>query len=208
LLRTVDSRPISAQTGAVSKTADENRMEFRARDHSVIQRGKNRAPSIKTDAGALLKAAKKKTKTTQLKPVIGWREWAAFPDLGVKRINAKIDTGAKTSAIHAFQIKEIPFGSKIYVEFYLHPLQRRRTPEIFCRAPIVGKRVIRSSNGEQEVRCVIQTRLRLGTSSWNIDLTLTDRDSMGFRLLIGRDAIRRKFIIDPGASYLLGDRSQ
>lgn len=135
---------------------------------------------------------------------IGWREWAGLPELGVEKINAKIDTGAKSSALHAFRIKEIDVDGEPYVEFYVHPLQRRKKPELFCRAPVSDKRIIRSSNGQEEERFVIRTPLSLGGRLWKIDLTLTNRDSMGFRMLVGRDALRRKFIIDPGASYLLG----
>ncbi len=155
-----------------------------------------------TDLSAPPDAAKKKAKKRP-RPRIGWREWAALPDLGVDRINAKIDTGAKTSAIHAFRIREIELEDQPHVEFFLHPVQRRKTPEIYCCAPLVGKRVIRSSNGQEEERIVIQTHLHLGPRLWKIDLTLTNRDAMGFRLLIGRDALRRKFLIDPGASYRL-----
>ena len=156
------------------------------------------------------KEAANKTAETTVKKIkrprdqIGWREWAAFPELGVEKINAKIDTGAKSSALHAFRIKEIDVDGEPYVEFYVHPLQRRKKPELFCRAPVSDKRIIRSSNGQEEERFVIRTPLCLGGRTWKIDLTLTNRDSMGFRLLVGRDALRRKFIIDPGASYLLG----
>ncbi|WP_375204014.1 ATP-dependent zinc protease family protein [Hyphococcus sp.] len=147
---------------------------------------------------------KKTTKKKRERPLIGWREWAALPDFDVTGVNAKIDTGAKSSAIHAFRIREVVLDGVDHVEFYLHPLQRRKKPEVFCRAPIAGRRVIRSSNGQEEERYVIETRLRLNGRTWKIDLTLTNRDAMGFRLLIGRDALRRKFLIDPGASYLLG----
>ena len=142
-------------------------------------------------------------KTKKLRPMIGWREWADLPDFEISRVNAKIDTGAKSSAIHAFRIRETVLDGVDHVEFFLHPVQRRKKPEVFCRAPVADRRVIRSSNGQEEERYVIETRLRLGGRLWKIDLTLTNRDAMGFRLLLGRDALRRKFIIDPGASYLL-----
>jgi hypothetical protein len=147
------------------------------------------------------KTSKKKNK--KVRPMIGWREWADLPDFEVDHVNAKIDTGAKSSAIHAFRIREVVLDGVDHVEFYLHPLQRRKKPEILCRAPLVDRRVIRSSNGQEEERYVIETRLRLGARVWKIELTLTNRDAMGFRLLLGRDALRRKFYIDPGASYLL-----
>ncbi len=147
------------------------------------------------------KARKKKSK--KMRPMIGWREWADLPDFEVERVNAKIDTGAKSSAIHAFRIREVVLDGVDHVEFYLHPVQRRKKPEVLCRAPVVDRRVIRSSNGQEEERYVIETQLRLGERVWKIELTLTNRDAMGFRLLLGRDALKRKFYIDPGASYLL-----
>ncbi len=153
----------------------------------------------------------KKKKTVKKKKErlrIGWREWADLPDFEVKGVNAKIDTGAKSSAIHAFRIRETVIDGVDHVEFYLHPVQRRKKPEVFCRAPVADRRVIRSSNGQEEERYVIETRLRLDGKVWKIDLTLTNRDAMGFRLLIGRDALRRKFLIDPGASYLLGPKEK
>jgi hypothetical protein len=149
---------------------------------------------------------KKTKKKKATRSMVGWREWAALPDFDVKRINAKIDTGAKTSALHAFRIREVMLNGVEHVEFFLHPLQRRRKPEVFCRAPLVGQRVVRSSNGQEEERYVIETRLCLGGKVWKIELTLTNRDAMGFRLLVGRDALRRKFVIDPGASYLLNGK--
>ena len=153
---------------------------------------------------AMLEAKKPVAKKTKkLRPMIGWREWADLPDFEISRVNAKIDTGAKSSAIHAFRIRETVLDGVDHVEFFLHPVQRRKKPEVFCRAPVADRRVIRSSNGQEEERYVIETRLRLGGRLWKIDLTLTNRDAMGFRLLLGRDALRRKFIIDPGASYLL-----
>ncbi|MEO0880199.1 MAG: RimK/LysX family protein [Pseudomonadota bacterium] len=137
---------------------------------------------------------------------IGWREWAAFPELGgaASRTKAKIDTGAKTSAIHAFRVKEVVRDGVPYAEFFLHPAQKRKKPEIFCSAPIADRRLIRSSNGSVQERLVINTVLSMGARAWRIDLSLANRDEMGFRLLIGRDALRKKVIIHPGKSFLLG----
>lgn len=145
-----------------------------------------------------------KQKTAAARPLIGWREWAAFPDLGVERIHAKIDTGAKSSAIHAFDIEVEETAKKQFVRFCLHPRQRRKTPEIFCRLPLVDRRLVRSSNGQAEERLVIETRMQLGGVCWPIELTLTNRDAMGFRLLVGRDGLEDRFLIDPAASHLLG----
>jgi len=159
-----------------------------------------------SDSDLLARALDAKSKPKRPLPVIGWREWAALPDLGVDCINAKIDTGATTSAIHAFRVSEVKIDGARHVEFYLHPRRRRKKPEVFCRLPVVDKRTVRSSNGQEEDRFVVRTRLRLGPRIWKIDLTLTNRDAMGFRMLIGRNALRRKFIVDPGGSYLLGPR--
>jgi len=135
---------------------------------------------------------------------IGWREWVAFPDLKVTRIKAKIDTGAKTSAIHAFRIKEVMKGGAPHVQFFLHPEQKRKKPEIKCVAPVIDIRRIRSSNGETQERYIIESLMKLGGREWPVELSLSKRDDMGFRLLIGRDAITKKVIIHPGKSYLLG----
>lgn len=137
---------------------------------------------------------------------IGWREWALLPELSgeAARIKAKIDTGAKTSAIHAFRIREVKRAGRACAEFYLHPEQKRKKPEIFCSAPIKDRRLIRSSNGDVQERLVIEAILSMGGRAWRIDLSLANRDEMGFRLLIGRDALRKKVLIHPGKSFLLG----
>jgi hypothetical protein len=136
--------------------------------------------------------------------MIGWREWASFPGLGVARIKAKIDTGAKTAALHAFRIRTTVRGGVEYAEFYVHPEQKRRLPEIFCSSPVVDRRRIRSSNGIVEQRLIIRVLIRLGERAWPIEVSLANRDAMGFRLLLGRDALRKKFLINPRASFLLG----
>lgn len=136
---------------------------------------------------------------------IGWCEWAGLPSFGVESIRAKIDTGAKTSSIHAWRIREIMLGGKAVAEFVIHPIEGRSRPEVLCRAPIVGRRVIKSSNGIGSRRIIVRTRLRLGKRSWPIDLSLANRDEMGFRLLIGRDALGERAVIHPAREYLLGE---
>ncbi|MBC8268287.1 MAG: ATP-dependent zinc protease [Rhodospirillaceae bacterium] len=145
---------------------------------------------------------KKKQKTH-----IGWREWVGFPELGIDRIKAKIDTGARTSVIHAFRVRKLDDADEPRVEFYLHPVQRRLKPELYCTARIVDERIVKSSNGESETRYVIITPMRLGEETWPIELTLSDRDQMGFRVLAGRASIRGRCIVDPGSSFLM-DRKQ
>ena len=128
-----------------------------------------------------------------------------MPDLGGVRIKAKIDTGARTSAIHAWNIRQFTEDGKAWVSFDLHPVQRDNRTKIACRAPVHDIRRIRSSDGATQTRIVIRTRLTLGGSTWPIELTLTRRDQMGFRMLIGRTALKRRALVDPAKSFLCGD---
>jgi hypothetical protein len=148
----------------------------------------------------------KKKKLKPDRPVIGWREWVALPELLELPIKAKIDTGARTSSLHSFGTRRFSNGGAPHVEFMLHPLQRRALPEIACVAAIKDERWVRSSNGASEKRIVVETLARLGPVDWMIELTLADRDVMGFRMLLGREAIRRRFLIDPGRSFRQSSR--
>ena len=136
------------------------------------------------------------------KQVIGWRETAALPDLGVDAIKVKVDTGARTSAVHAFEIERFQRDGAEWVRFFLHPVARHSIPEIECEARIVDEREITSSTGERQKRIIISTTLRLGDREWPIELSLASRDQMGFRMLIGREAMRGHAVVDPGRSYL------
>jgi hypothetical protein len=136
--------------------------------------------------------------------VIGWREWVSLPDLGIARIKAKIDTGARTSALHAFHVKHTRVNGVDGLRIGVHPLQRRTDIEHFFFAPIVDQRWVTDSGGHREKRYVIESRLALDGFSWPIELTLTNRDSMRFRLLLGRTAMRGRIMIQPDKSYLLG----
>lgn len=133
---------------------------------------------------------------------IGWREWVGLPELGVHAIKAKIDTGARTSAIHAWKIEPFQRGGEIWLRFELHPEQRSKAGAIICEAPAVDRRHVRSSGGHVTSRYVIRTTLALGTASWPIELTLTNRDQMGFRMLLGRTALKGGVLIDPARSFL------
>jgi len=136
--------------------------------------------------------------------VVGWREWLSLPQAGIPAIKAKIDTGARTSALHTFQIETFRDKGIPCVRFGIHPLQRRRTPELFCTAGIVDRRRVTDSGGHSEMRYVIETLVRLGEYEWPIEITLTDRENMRFRMLLGRAAMQRNFVVKPTSSYLAG----
>lgn len=142
--------------------------------------------------------------TTRRRARIGWREWVALPDLAVSRVKAKIDTGARSSALHAFGVERVRRRGKDLVRFAIHPLQRSSRREVVAEAEMVDERIVRSSNGVHAIRPVILTRLELLGDAWLIELTLASRDEMGFRMLLGRQAMRGRFLIDPGRSYLAG----
>jgi len=127
-----------------------------------------------------------------------------LPDFEEARIKAKIDTGARTSAVHAWDIMAFEKDGAKWVRFELHPLQKNNTKRIYCDAPVMDERLIRSSNGQITKRFLIRTRLKLGSRTWPIDLTLSRRDEMGFRMLLGRTALSGRTLIDPSASYLCG----
>ncbi|MEY2976246.1 MAG: ATP-dependent zinc protease [Prochlorotrichaceae cyanobacterium] len=131
-------------------------------------------------------------------PILGWREWVSFPVLNLPPIKAKIDTGARSSALHAFDIQL--FDS--YLRCKIHPLQKDDQTIVEIECPYLGCKTVRSSNGQVENRPVIHTQVTLGMQSWDIELTLTNRDLMGFRLLLGRQAIRNRYWVDPGRSFL------
>ncbi len=133
----------------------------------------------------------------------GWREWIALPGLGIERIKAKLDTGARTSALHAYNMQPVSIDGVQHVRFSVHPIQRHRHPAVACQAPLVDERVITSSSGKPEHRYVIETLLRLGDEEWPIEVSLTNRDEMSFRMLLGRQALRRRILVDPGSSYRL-----
>lgn len=137
-------------------------------------------------------------------PTIGWREWLSLPELGVPHIKAKIDTGARTSALHAFSLSTFRDKGVLMARFRLHPLQKRTDVVVECTAPVADRRWVSDSGGHREKRVVIETPVRLGDHEWPIEMTLTNRDTMQFRMLLGRTAMNHRFIVDPGRSFLLG----
>lgn len=143
--------------------------------------------------------------TERERDIIGWREWVALPELApAARIKAKIDTGAATSSIHAYRLRVFDTDDGPVAHFEIHPKQRSRAGTVEVEVPVVGQRRVRSSNGQSEMRPVIRTTLNMGGRSWPIELTLTARDEMGFRMLIGRKALRRHAIVDVSRSYVAG----
>lgn len=140
------------------------------------------------------------------RPTLGWREWVTLPDLGIEALKAKIDTGALTSSLHAFDVKPFKRSGTAMVRFKVHPVQRNRKIVTAAEAPLLDWRAVRSSSGHQDLRPVIETTLCVGDDQWPIEVTLTRRDQLGFRMLLGRRALRRRVLIDPGRSFLRGRR--
>jgi hypothetical protein len=138
------------------------------------------------------------------KPILGWREWVALPELKLAEIKAKIDTGARSSALHAFAIEPYRKGGQRWVMFAIHPLQKHSDVSVECHAQVKDRRMVTDSGGHKQRRYVIETQLVLGQSVIRAEMTLTNRDTMRFRMLLGRTAMGGRFVIDPGASYLQG----
>ena len=143
-------------------------------------------------------------KSSPPRPAIGWREWIALPELGIKRIKVKVDTGARTSSLHASKLEFFTRGGKRWVRFDVHPKQRDTSQTVHAEARLLDQRPVKSSSGQAERRVVIHTPMRFMDESWPIEITLTGRDEMGFRMLLGREAIRGRFAVDPGRSYVGG----
>jgi len=140
----------------------------------------------------------------QNKIILGSEEWCSFPELGIPTIKARVDSGAKTSALHAINIAPFKKEGQNWVKFDINPIQNNVKTIIHCEAPLVDKRVVKSSSGFREERYVIQTNLEIGNANWLIEMTLTNRDSMGFRMLLGREAMSGRVLVDPEQQYLLG----
>ncbi|MDP1558537.1 MAG: RimK/LysX family protein [Nitrosomonas sp.] len=145
-----------------------------------------------------------KVKADEPLPIIGWREWIILPDLNIYKIKAKVDTGARTSALHAFWVEGYRKNHQPWVRFAIHPDQHSADIVLECDAPVKDRRMVTDSGGHKQRRYVIETSLHLGTSSFVAELTLTKRDTMKFRMLLGRTAIKGRFLVDACASYLHG----
>jgi ribosomal protein S6--L-glutamate ligase len=140
--------------------------------------------------------------------VLGSEEWCVFDQLGIPAVKARVDSGAKTSSIQASNIKIVMRGGHEWVEFEVHPLQKNRSITISCEAPLIDRRTVRSSSGVSEDRLVVKTPLKLGDETFDIELTLTNRDNMDFRMLLGREALSGRYVVDPGQMLLMGDFSE
>ena len=145
----------------------------------------------------------RKTKTL---PVIGWREWISLPALGIDAIKAKVDTGARTSSLHAFNLHLQERDGRQVACFVVHPAQRSTRNSVTVEAEVVDHRIVRNpgGGGREELRPVIATEVEIGGRRWPIEITLTSRDEMGFRMLLGRQALRRRFVVDAGRSFING----
>lgn len=133
---------------------------------------------------------------------IGWREWVSLPELGIDRIKAKVDTGARTSALHAFSLQPFTEDGKNKIRFDIHPIQHNAELVVSCVADIIDKRWVTDSGGHREERYVIRTPLVISGHKRPVEITLTDRDSMLFRMLLGRSALKRRYLVNPGRSFL------
>lgn len=142
------------------------------------------------------------TKPVKKYPIIGWREWIILPELGIPKIKAKIDTGARTSALHAFSLRPFVENGLNKISFDIHPFQHNTEKVTNCIAEVVDKRLVTDSGGHEEERYVIRTAITVSNTTWPIEITLTERENMLFRMLLGRSAIRKRFIVNPARSFV------
>lgn len=142
--------------------------------------------------------------TTRDVTVIGWREWVRLDSVGVPWVKAKVDTGARTSSLHAFDLQRHDLDGHPWVRFDVHPWQATAEDSVTVELPVHDVRTVRSSSGHEETRYVVLVQLVLGQRSVEAEVTLTDRDEMGFRMLIGREALVQGFLVDPALSYAGG----
>jgi hypothetical protein len=145
---------------------------------------------------------------TKAQQILGWREWIGFPELGISQVKAKVDTGARTSCLHAFLVEPFEKEGKPWVRFDIHPQQRDNDKVMHCEAPVLEQRTVRDSGGHEELRYVIETVITIGDCRLTAEVTLTDRDTMKFRVLLGRTAIRGGYLVDSGRSYVKGKKKR
>jgi len=145
-----------------------------------------------------------KKKIQKIKPVIGWREWVGLPAFGIKAIKVKVDTGARSSSIHVNEMHEYEKNGKTWVKFKVHPVQRKKVQTVEVDIEVLEHRAVRSSSGRASIRPVVITDINLLEETWPVELTLASRDKMGFRMLLGREAFRGRFLVDAGRSFYNG----
>jgi hypothetical protein len=150
------------------------------------------------------RSGRESKRSVSSRPVIGWREWVALPELGVARLKAKVDTGARSSSLHAFDLRVVRRRGRDYVRFKIHPLQRNTKITVEAEVEVLEFRPVKSSTGHVTRRPVVLTTVALMGERWPIELTLASRDEMGFRMLLGREAFRGRFLVDAGGSFYGG----
>ncbi len=138
------------------------------------------------------------------RPVLGWREWARLPGLGVDRIKVKVDTGARSSSLHAYDVERVEHDGETHLRFQIHPVQRDDSVVVEAEAPLHEERKVRPSTGRQTTRPVVVTELEVAGRRFSVEVTLANRDRMGFRMLLGREALAGRFLVDPSGSFLAG----
>lgn len=141
-------------------------------------------------------------KKKKKRKMIGWREWVELPELGIEAIKVKVDSGARTSALHATKVKYIEQADGVTMVSFMVTAQMNPRKTVRVQAPLVEQRVVKSSVGHASLRPVIRTQIKIGKLTWSIEITLINRDPMGFRMLLGRSAIRSKFLIHPARSFI------
>ncbi|SJZ69726.1 Ribosomal protein S6 modification protein [Vibrio cincinnatiensis] len=141
--------------------------------------------------------------TMNEKIIVGWREILSLPGLGIEKIKAKIDTGARTSCLHAFKMETFHKEEALWVRFWIHPLQNNSDKIAVCEAKVIDERIVRDSGGHEESRYVIESEISLGGQTWPIEITLTNRENMVFRMLLGRTAMHHRIMVDPTQSFLI-----
>lgn len=159
------------------------------------------APGVTGDPGERTGGSGPPSRASPL-PRVGWREWVALPSLGLHRIKAKVDTGARSSSLHVTGLEEFEEGGRPWVRFTVHPVQRSERETRQVRAPLADRRSVRPSSGTAETRPVVVVEVQIGALRFPCEVTLARRDRMGFRMLLGRTALRGRFLVDPGRSYL------
>ncbi|MDH3300664.1 MAG: RimK/LysX family protein [Acidimicrobiia bacterium] len=195
----------AAKKSAVKKSAAKKSVKKTSSRKAVAKKKPTKKRSAKHKPTTITRRVSRKRpnrRAKRAKPLIGWREWVVLPEFTDTPIKAKVDSGAVTSSIHAFNLQISTDGGQTTARFGVAPKQGSHAAKTTVEHPIVGFKKVRSSNGQAELRPVIRTVAVIGEENFEIDITLASRDAMGFRMLLGRRAVRNRFVIDPGRSFL------